>query len=189
MIQCEVGNVAFSNAGFVVFLQENEGKRVLPIFVGILEAKSIASRLNNETFPRPLTHDLLKNVVEQLGYRVSRVEVCDLIDNTFYGKLFLEQDNKSLEIDSRPSDAIALALRFSAPIFVAEKVMDEAGQVMEEPKEEVPEQLKQEAEKKKLPLMEQLKLDLKKAIEEERYEDAAKIRDRINEETKKSDAN
>ncbi|MBD3320929.1 MAG: hypothetical protein GF350_07550, partial [Chitinivibrionales bacterium] len=188
MIAVEVNTVAFSNNGFVIFLKEQKGERTLPIFVGILEARSIAGQLNNEKFPRPLTHDLFKNVLDQVDCKLIRVEVCDLIDNTFFGKLVLEQKGNSLEIDSRPSDAIALALRFSAPVYVEEKVMDEASEVITEENVEKSSSGKG-TEKPKLSKMDRLKQDLDKAINEERYEDAARLRDEINELSQQTDSN
>ncbi|MBD3344022.1 MAG: hypothetical protein GF401_03060 [Chitinivibrionales bacterium] len=188
MIAVEVNTVAFSNNGFVIFLKERDGNRTLPIFVGILEARSIAGQLNNEKFPRPLTHDLFKNVLDQVDCKLMRVEVCDLIDNTFYGKLVLEQKGNSLEIDSRPSDAIALALRFSAPVFVGEKVMDEASEIISE--EAIQKKTDENGEEAPpLSEMDRLKQELDRAINEERYEDAAHLRDEISELSQRTDSN
>ncbi|MBD3421578.1 MAG: hypothetical protein GF398_15795 [Chitinivibrionales bacterium] len=178
MIHVEVNNVAFSNIGFVIFLREQDGERTLPIFIGPLEARAIATELNKEPSPRPMTHDLFRTVLSTVDCNIQRVEVCDLVDNTFYGKLIIEKNSETMEIDSRPSDAIALALRFSAPIYVDERVMDEAGTIIEEqtdtpPREEAP------PKKGKLTLREHLQQELEKAIAEERYEDAAKLRDEI----------
>jgi hypothetical protein len=187
MIPVTITNVAFSNSnGFFVLLKEKDGERTLPIFVGPLEARAIASQLNRESFARPMTHDLFKNVLDVLGCSLQRIEVHDLINDTFYGSLVLACGKKSITVDSRPSDAIALALRFSAPVFVAEKVMDEAGMVLQLENEEKVEE--KQPEKPKTRLDEQ-KMKLDKAIQEERYEDCAKLRDEISKISKASDAN
>lgn len=180
MILADVTNVVVvANVEIAVLLKEHDGERTLPIFVGVLEANSIAAQLNNETFPRPLTHDLFKNVLQRLNCSLERVEVCDLVDNTFFGKLILKRDgNDDLEIDCRPSDAISLALRFSAPVFVADHVMEDAGKVIEEID---PQAIAATSSQESPPLskLDQLQADLNKAIQEERYEDAARLRDEV----------
>jgi bifunctional DNase/RNase len=184
MIQVKVENVFFSNKGFVVLLRGESDQRTLPIFVGAQEAQSIAIKLGNVEVPRPMTHDLFKSVLELLGCRLIKIEVCDLRDNTFIGKLYLEQNGKKMEVDTRPSDAIALALRFAAAIYVSEKVMNEAGVVLKgestEPKEETPEgPAEEEALRENLTPLQMLEKRLAAAIREEKYEDAAKIRDEL----------
>lgn len=111
----------------VVFLKEVDGSRSLPIWIGHLEAGSIALALEGVQPPRPITHDLLKSVLEALGARVRRVAINDLRNETFYALIEVEVDGRVFELDSRPSDALALALRTEAPIFVAEQVLDQAG--------------------------------------------------------------
>ena len=111
----------------ILILKEPEGERTLPIWIGLLEATAIASELEKVSFSRPMTHDLLRNVIGHLGYSVSRVEVTDLKDNTFFALVHLLGAGGETGLDSRPSDAIALALRSEAPIFVAEKVLERAG--------------------------------------------------------------
>jgi uncharacterized protein len=96
----------------------------IPIWIGILEAASIASVLQNIAFDRPMTHDLFKNFIEKVHIKITRIEVCDLKDNTFYAKIYCESDNEQFILDARPSDAIALALRFNATIYVDDKVVD-----------------------------------------------------------------
>lgn len=98
----------------------------IPIWIGILEAASIASVLQNISFDRPMTHDLFKNFIEKVNIKVTRIEVCDLKDNTFYAKIYCESDkddNEKFILDSRPSDAIALAIRLNATIYVDDKVV------------------------------------------------------------------
>lgn len=115
----------------VVLLKEVDGDRYLPIWIGPYEAEAINLELQNVETPRPLTHDLLKNVIEALGGEVLYVLVADLRDNTFYARILIEVDSRTVEIDARPSDSIALAVRVRAPLYVAEAVMDEAGIVPE----------------------------------------------------------
>ncbi len=110
----------------IVILKDLDGKKALPIWVGIFEANAIALEMEQVTTPRPMTHDLIKNILTGIDAKVNRVVVNDLKDNTFYAIISLTLDASEIIIDSRPSDAIALALRVNAPIFVAEKVMEEA---------------------------------------------------------------
>lgn len=110
----------------IVILRDRDGQRVLPIWVGSAEANAIALQIENVSTPRPMTHDLLKNVIEDLHGDIQKIVVCDLKDNTFYALLHLLVNGESVAIDARPSDAIALALRVKAPIFVEESVIDDA---------------------------------------------------------------
>lgn len=110
----------------IIVLRDADGGRVLPIWVGIFEANAIALRIENIATPRPMTHDLLRNVIEDLNGVVRKIVVSDLKDNTFYALIYVEVAGQTLAIDSRPSDAIALALRADAPIFVEETVLDNA---------------------------------------------------------------
>ena len=109
----------------IVVLRDGDGRRVLPIWVGLFEANAIALQMEQVQTPRPMTHDLLKSVVEGLAARVERVVVCDLRDNTFYASIHLVTAEARRLVDARPSDAIALALRAGAPIFVEETVIDD----------------------------------------------------------------
>jgi uncharacterized protein len=110
----------------IVILRDKDGQRVLPIWVGIFEANAIALQIENVTTPRPMTHDLLRNVIHDLNATVQKIVVCDLQENTFYALIYLRLNGDTLTIDARPSDAIALALRTRAPIFVEEAVIDNA---------------------------------------------------------------
>lgn len=114
-----------SNSPIVVLKDEQE-KFFLPIWVGIFEANAIALQLENITTPRPMTHDLLRNMISELDARVIRIVINDLRDSTFFAQIRLITGDKTLEVDARPSDAIALALRTEAPIFVAQSVLDQA---------------------------------------------------------------
>ena len=114
----------------IVVLKDDDEKFFLPIWVGIFEANAIALQLENVTTPRPMTHDLLRNMISELNGQVTRVVINDLRDSTFFAQIRLVVDHdsgaKTLEIDARPSDAIALALRTEAPIYVAQSVLDQA---------------------------------------------------------------
>ncbi len=113
----------------IVILKDKQGERVLPIWVGIFEANAIALQIENIATPRPMTHDLLKNIIKDLDGRVERVVVSDLKENTFYALIHLQTPGGPVAIDARPSDAIALALRTRAPILVEERVIDNAKSV------------------------------------------------------------
>ncbi len=110
----------------IVILKDKEGNRILPIWVGIFEANAIALQIENISTPRPMTHDLLKNVLGDLEANVQKIVVCELKDNTFYAMIYLNRNGEVIAIDSRPSDAIALALRTKSPIFVEESVVESA---------------------------------------------------------------
>lgn len=119
--------VSLMNYQRVVILKEKDADRYLPIWIGPAEADSIAVRLQEVAVARPLTHDLLRSVIDTLGATVDYVVVNDLTNDTFFARIMLQVDGRSLEIDSRPSDAIALAVRAQVPIFADESVLDRAG--------------------------------------------------------------
>ncbi|HEY2093742.1 MAG TPA: bifunctional nuclease family protein [Thermoanaerobaculia bacterium] len=110
----------------IVVLKDDEEKFFLPIWVGIFEANAIALQLENVATPRPMTHDLLKNMIGELHGQVMRIVINDLRDSTFFAQIRVVTGGKTLEVDARPSDAIALALRTAAPIFVAQEVLEQA---------------------------------------------------------------
>jgi len=110
----------------IVILKDGEGKHTLPIWIGLLEASAIAMELEKIKVHRPLTHDLLKNLLEQLKITVVKIEITDLRENTYYALIHLQTREAVMSLDSRPSDAIALALRVAAPIFVAKAVLDKS---------------------------------------------------------------
>ena len=115
----------------IVILKTPEGSDLLPIFVGLAEANAIAQQLEGSVAPRPMTHDLLANMIEALRAKIRRVEITDLKENTFFALIHLERDGKDLAIDSRPSDAMALALRAKVPIFVEESVLKRSAETRE----------------------------------------------------------
>jgi bifunctional DNase/RNase len=110
----------------IIILRDSSGEAVLPIWVGLFEANAIAQQLENIVSPRPMTHDLLKNVIEGLDARIDRVVITDLRDNTFYALIHVTHGGREHSIDSRPSDAIALALRGQVPIFVEDRVLEKS---------------------------------------------------------------
>ncbi|MDL1872783.1 bifunctional nuclease family protein [Deltaproteobacteria bacterium PRO3] len=113
----------------IIILKDFEEKMALPIWIGLIEASAIATELEKIQLARPMTHDLLRNILGELDVKVSKVEVNDLADNTFYAKIFLKKDDEEIVMDSRPSDAIALALRTSSPIFVDRRVMEKSRRI------------------------------------------------------------
>lgn len=191
-----------SGGGFAIILKETGGDRRLPIIIGQFEAQAIALELEGKKQQRPLTHDLLKEVIENFGYAVSSVYISELKDSTFFAKI--KFDSMSVEeLDARPSDAIALALKFAAPIYVASSIMDEVGftpefedqitpkdeEFEEEAEEEIEEdeneegRMLKEDENKTLTAkdrkLKQLKSELDEAVTQEDYEKAAQLRDAI----------
>jgi len=165
-----------SGGAYAIILRETDGLRRLPIIIGAFEAQSIALEMEGIKPPRPLTHDLVKNILETTGSSLSEVVINDLRDGTFFAHLNID----SQEIDSRPSDAIALAVRFGAPIYVNEEVMNEASFIPEdEPNQPTAQPRKQKQSDTGLKSMENLVNRLNDAITREDYEMAAKLRDEI----------
>ncbi|MCX7784943.1 MAG: bifunctional nuclease family protein [candidate division WOR-3 bacterium] len=137
MIEVKVAGVLFDsqNNSPVMLLKEVDGNKILPIFIGPIEAAAIAYVLENVKLSRPMTLDLMKLIIEGLKIKVKRVIITALKDDTFFAEIIIENDNKILSVDARPSDSVGLALRVQAPIYVAEEVMDEAGITMTEEEE------------------------------------------------------
>ncbi|MBP1648345.1 MAG: hypothetical protein H6Q30_1790 [Bacteroidetes bacterium] len=170
-----------SGGAYALILREVNGNRRLPIIIGASEAQSIALEMEGIKPPRPLTHDLMKNIITAFGAELSDIIIDELRDGTFYAKLNID----SQQIDSRPSDAIALAVRYGVQIYVAATVMDEAAFVPEEEEDEQAPPARQQKIKAQQPpsskgsKLEQLHQQLKEAIEKENYEKAASLRDEI----------
>ena len=169
-----------SGGAYALILKEVAGNRRLPIIIGAAEAQSIALEMEGIKPPRPLTHDLIKSIIGSFGAELSDIIIDELRDGTFYAKLNID----SQVIDSRPSDAIALAVRYGVQIYVAEAVMDEASFLPEDEEEEdQPSTTKKEKQKQspppKMSKLEQLNTQLREAIEKENYEKAAQLRDEI----------
>jgi|WetSurMetagenome_2_1015567.scaffolds.fasta_scaffold00025_60 uncharacterized protein len=189
MIPVEIVNVALLNKRFVIFLKGDADKRALPIFIDDQQAQSIVIQINKVEIPRPLTHDLFKSVLDAVECEMVRVEVSDLIDDTFYARLVLNFKGKILDFDARPSDAICLALRFGAPMYVDEKVLDKAGILLSEETDATPQQPSPPQDKEQgasapgTSPLDELRRKLTEAVSEERYEDAARLRDEIKKQT------
>ena len=176
--------------GYAVLLQEKDSSRSLPIIVGSSEAQAIALYLEGVDMPRPMTHDLLINVLETLETEINQVTIARMKNGTFFAEIEVSNSQVGeIVIDSRPSDAIAVALRTSAPIYVSDEVMDRAsidnlsaGSEVAEPVSS--DELTKEASEETV--LENLNEALEKAISEEEYEIAARLRDRIKQLEKKS---
>jgi len=184
MINVELNKIIFypPSKGYAVILKEVGGARQLPIIVGVFEAQSIALAIEQVKMPRPMTHDLFVRILTRMGISVQEVAINDLIDGTFYAQIMLKGKTEAsiTMVDSRPSDAIALALRVDADILVSEAVMNEAGQLLkvsdireQKPLDEDP------FEDELLDRLVELKTKLQIAIDEENYELAAQLRDQI----------
>lgn len=170
-----------SGGAYALILKEVNGTRRLPIIIGAAEAQSIALEMEGIKPPRPLTHDLIKNIITSFGSELADIVIDELRDGTFYAKLNID----SQMIDSRPSDAIALAVRYGVQIYVSAAVMDEASFLPEDEEDEEPatsgkkEKPKPTSAPPKMTKLEQLNTQLKEAIEKENYEKAAQLRDEI----------
>ena len=180
------------SGSFALVLGEVQGTRRLPIIIGMFEAQAIAIEIEKIIPNRPMTHDLFKSFAHEFHYLIKEIVISDLKEGVFFARIVCENENGQIEIDARPSDAIAIGLRFDAPIFTYEKILDEAGIVLTEEEEEITE-LKtgelpvEEVEKapaKPEKSIKDLTVDklnklLEKALSDEDYERAAEIRDEL----------
>ena len=192
-IELDIVGLSYSqtqSGAYALVLAEKEGKRRLPIIIGGFEAQAIAIELENMTPSRPLTHDLFKSFAESFSISLKEVIIYNLVEGIFYAKLICEQEGEQVEIDTRTSDAIALAVRFDCPIYTYEFILSSAGIILENgdqddiPSTQETEDLVTEGKPKKkgykdLSIQELEKL-LDEAINNENYEEASKIRDEIN---------
>ena len=186
-IKLEIIGMSYSQSqsgAYALILGETQGKRRLPIIIGGFEAQAIAIELEKMKPSRPLTHDLFKRFADTFNITLQEVVINKFIEGVFHAELVCLYDGKEYRIDARTSDAVALALRFSCPIYTNEKIMSAAGIIVDEKKEE-------KEEKEEQPVVEQsssldnytsaeLKEMLQKAVENEEYEEASKIRDEMN---------
>ena len=194
-IQLEILGLSSSQSqtgSFALVLGERDGNRRLPIIIGMFEAQSIAIQIEKINPNRPLTHDLFKSFAEQVNISITEVLISDLKEGVFYSKIMCTDGEKEFELDARPSDAIAIGLRFGVPIYTVESVLSEAGIILSDLEEEEEESEEAATVKttstasssSKEPLNETSVDDLNKmltdALEKEDYEKAAKIRDELN---------
>ncbi|MGB2128255.1 MAG: bifunctional nuclease domain-containing protein [Flavicella sp.] len=197
LVQLDIKGISYSqtqSGAYALVLNETNGERTLPIIIGAFEAQSIAIALEKEIKPpRPLTHDLFKSFSERFQINVSKVTIYKLVDGVFFSNLTCERDGIEEIIDARTSDAIALAIRFNAPIFTSEQILDKAGiflkldtqeTISDEAELEIEELLSDSSEHKEKDTFrnmssKELSEKLKIAIENENYELAASIRDEI----------
>ncbi|MCS3757174.1 hypothetical protein GGP50_001878 [Salinibacter ruber] len=172
-----------SGGAYALVLGEVEGNRRLPIIIGAFEAQAIALELEKIQPPRPMTHDLLRDTFEAVDVDVEEVVIDELREGTFFAKIRYRHDGEEHQLDSRPSDAVALAVRVDAPIFVAPAVLDEAGIVAEDESDisSLAEQAEETSpsEEEEGTELEQMQKQLEEAVEEEDYERAAELRDEI----------
>jgi len=194
-IQLEILGLSSSQSqtgSFALVLGERDGNRRLPIIIGMFEAQSIAIQIEKINPNRPLTHDLFKTFAEQVNVSITEVLISDLKEGVFYSKIMCTDGEKEFELDARPSDAIAIGLRFGVPIYTVESVLSEAGIILSDLEEEEEESEESATVKStatsstsaKEPLhqtsVEDLNKMLNDALEKEDYEKAAKIRDELN---------
>jgi uncharacterized protein len=177
MVEVSIRGISMTEAGFVVLLHSSAQERTLPIAIGTGEAQAILFELNGMEFPRPLTHDLFRNVLTELGVTLAKIEITELRDETFFAVLHLEGPGGPITVDARPSDALALALRCRATIWVADEVLAKAGIVLD--KEGAP--ASRPAVVVPQDPVAELKAKLEQAIAAERYEEAARLRDKLRE--------
>jgi hypothetical protein len=190
-IKLEIAGLSYSqtqSGAYALVLAEANGKRRLPIIIGGFEAQAIAIELENMTPSRPLTHDLFKNFADKYQININEIIIYNLVEGIFFAKLYCEQNGTEIQIDSRTSDAIALAVRFECPIYTYEFVLSQAGIILEdeEQSEEDSELIEEEysmddfnADPVERLTLDELNLKLKDSIENEDYEAASKIRDEI----------
>ena len=202
MIEAKVHSLAITDKGFVVMLKPINSERVIPIFIDYLQAQSMATALFNYKMGRPLTHDLINSIFQKCNIRLVNIIIDNVHLDTYYSKLVIEHNGKNEFVDARPSDAIALALRFQVSIFVEEHVIEKAGMIIEdngskelEMKSGIPynyqvfdKEANSENKRRDIKLnnendaktKEEIQKLLEQAVKEERYEDAAKYRDELN---------
>jgi bifunctional DNase/RNase len=184
MIQIQVEKISFypPSKGYAILMKEASGSRFLPVIVGSFEAQSIALALEDVQMPRPMTHDLFCNILEDLSVEVNEVVISELTEGTFYSKIVLASPMGTTDVDARPSDAIALALRVGAPIYATESVMEEAAvqEVAEQPASPITDVVEDDTPPRSpRDHLKRLQDQLERAVSDENYERAAEIRDKL----------
>lgn len=177
LVEAEIWTVARTDQGNAILIRPIGAEVAVPIFIGQLEAQSILIGLGNVPMPRPYTHDLFTALLTRMNVKLEKIEIIALKDAIFFAQLVLNRNGETFILDSRPSDSIALAVRLKCPIFIAETVVDEAGIPLSAITEEGKGKPLNPKEKEK----EILESQLSRLLEEENYEEAAKIRDRLRE--------
>lgn len=195
LVEAEIWTVARTEKGNAVLVKPVGSDRAVPIFIGQLEAQSILFGLVGVPVPRPMTHDLFISMLEKTGVTVERVEITDLKDRTFYSRLLMKQGLKRVVLDARPSDSLGIASRLHCPVFIAESIVDEAGVAVNlisedeiafsghdhhEQEDGATEAVAVGGETPLDPRS-RLERELERAVEQENYEEAARLRDRLNE--------
>ena len=173
-IEAEIWNVAHTDQGYAVLIKPVGHNAAIPIFVGQIEAQSILIGMGDIPMPRPNTHDLLLSTLAKTGNTVEKIEISSIKDGIFYSTIFIHNISGSIEIDSRPSDSMAIAVRAGCPIFISEDVVEEAGVSIEFISEKT-EKLNTEYDKERL----KLEKELEEAVKLEKYEEAAELRDKL----------
>lgn len=188
LVEAEIWTVAKTDQGNAVLVKPLDGDKAVPIFIGPLEAQNILLGLGEVEIPRPLTHDLVLHLLSALESRLVRVDIHTLSEGTYYSNLILDHRGRRLEIDSRPSDALALAVRADCPIFIDTDLVEESGVSLEQLKQaavdsdldsEVGDDEPEPEDPDQESVLDRLKAQLDRAVALERYEEAARIRDEI----------
>ncbi|MBX7056693.1 MAG: bifunctional nuclease family protein [Leptospirales bacterium] len=189
LLEVTISDVSITNVGFAIFLKplEAQSGKVVPIFIGPLETYSISSALDGVTPPRPNTHDLIVNMLQEMEARVLHIIINDIIGSIFYARIVIQTNEGVVELDARPSDSVAVAIRVRCPMYMHEKVYREAAVVIGEESQSSPEAAEEGEAPAAAPAaasesrseLEQLKADLQKAVDSENFERAAELRDRI----------
>ncbi len=181
LVEAEIWSIARIGQDNAVLVRPVGSEVAVPIYIDQFQTQSILIGLGNVPMPRPLTHDLLVSLLSELSVSIERVEITNLKDGTFFAQIVLEQSGKELTIDSRPSDSIALAVRLKCPIFIAESIVEEVGTEISTITGEVEQDDSKDETGDDRDVKDVLTEELQKAIDDENYEDAALLRDKINE--------
>lgn len=176
LVEAEIWTVARTDQGNAVLVRPLGSETAVPIFIGQLETQSILIGLGNVPMPRPLTHDLFVTSLQSLGAHIHQVEITNLKEGTFFAQIQIKRDDEEISLDSRPSDALGVAVRSGCRVFISESVVEEAGIPISSITEQAAEAAEQALSEK-----ERLEEELKQAVESENYEEAAHIRDLLKE--------
>lgn len=177
LVEAEIWTVARTDKGNAVLVKPIGSERAVPIFIGQLEAQSILIGLGNVPMPRPLSHDLFVTMLEKLNSTIDRVDITELKEGTFYARIVLKQGLKKIVVDSRPSDALGITARIHCPLFISQSIVEEAGIAINLITDDDSSEDAEEAEHTELT---RLEAELQRAVDDENYEEAARIRDKLN---------